>query len=192
MRLFFFGIIICVFFYPSFGRAETPACVMKVSFDSPEDMTDWRAVNDGVMGGLSSGGPETGDGHMVFTGVLNTNGGGFSSIRRKMQPGQLKDIDSLDLRIRSDGRAYKVTMRTDVRYRFRPISFQIEIPSVPAGQWTDVNVPFSRIKASIFGRPVRGAEFDPAAIRELGIIIADGKDGPFRLDVASIEACPKS
>ena len=50
-------------------------------------------------------------------------------------------------------------------------------------------IDFADARASLFGRPVRGARFEPEKSEELGIIIADGTDGPFTLEVASISTC---
>lgn len=161
---------------------------VKMNFDNAETSANWRAVNDGVMGGLSSGGPVFENGHMVFKGNINTDGGGFSSVRTDVTPGQFSGVSGLSLRVKSDGRTYKVTLRTDERYRMRPVSFQAEIPQTPANEWSSVNVSFADLEASVFGRAVDGAKFDKSDIEELGIILADGKDGPFRLEIDWIEA----
>ena len=47
-----------------------------------ENTLPWRSINDGVMGGLSSGGMRLEDGIAVFSGTLSLeNNGGFSSVR---------------------------------------------------------------------------------------------------------------
>lgn len=162
---------------------------MKIDFEKQQNMGRWVAVNDGVMGGRSSGGPAMADDFMVFEGVINTNGGGFSSVRRAMEPGELSGMSGFAMRVRSDGRGYKLTMRSDARYRFRRVSFQAPIPATTPGEWEDVFIPFDALDASIFGRKVYGASFNADAVQEIGIIIADGIDGSFRLDVKTVEAC---
>lgn len=186
MRIFLFLAFAVLFSAPT---AAQEACIMNMTFDTPAAQNQWRAVNDGVMGGRSSGGPEFKDGHMIFRGVINTNGGGFSSIRMPLEEGAIGTAKGLSLRVKSDGRAYKITMRTPARYRWRNISFQMELPATTAGEWSDVRVNFQDAAASIFGRPINGATFVPAQAWELGIILADGQDGPFRLDVQHIKAC---
>lgn len=163
---------------------------MYMNFETPAETKAWRAVNDGVMGGLSSGGPSFETGNMIFEGVINTNGGGFSSVRSFVQDGALAKATSVKLRLRSDGRDYKLTFRTNVAWRGRRISFQAPIPQTKAGEWTEVTVLFSDLRGSIFGRSVRGAEFNRSEVSEMGIILADGKDGPFKLEVDWIADCP--
>lgn len=164
-------------------------CPMKMEMNTADAVYNWRSVNDGIMGGLSSGGPSFEDGHMIFSGVINTNGGGFSSVRANIRENSLANAMGLKFRVKSDGRAYKVTIRTNARYGWREVSFQAPIAAEKQGEWTDVIVPFSDLKPSVFGRPIRGAEFDPAMINSIGIILADGRDGPFKLGVEYVAAC---
>ena len=163
---------------------------MDMRFNTQNSVDAWRVINDGVMGGRSFGGPKFADGVMVFKGHINTNGGGFSSIRLEVEAGLLTQAESLSLRIKSDGRAYKMSFRSDARHRGRPVSFQAPIPQTEAGQWREVRVPLSGLRASLFGQSVDGASFDTSKIWEIGFIIADGQDGPFRLEIESFKACP--
>ena len=44
----------------------------------------WPNINDGVMGGVSSGGMSSGDGYATFRGTVSfENNGGFSSVARR-------------------------------------------------------------------------------------------------------------
>lgn len=148
---------------------------------------DWWVVNDGVMGGRSLGDIERQQDGMVFKGSINTNGGGFSSIRREVPRGALAGVTAMRLRVVGDGRAYRLTFRTSARRFGRPISYQAAIPPIDGGGVVDV--PLLAMRSSIFGRDVAAPAFDPSDVRELGIILADGTDGAFRLVVQEIEAC---
>ena len=53
---------------PAHAQSQNKACDMYVNFETSQEMAMWRAVNDGVMGGLSSGGAQFDDGNMVFEG----------------------------------------------------------------------------------------------------------------------------
>lgn len=157
-----------------------------MNFSDPDAVSRWQIVNDGVMGGRSQGARFFEDNHMVFAGTINTNGGGFSSLRRRMATGDLSGADGIGLRVRSDGRAYKLTFRTSERFRGRSVSYQKPIPQTDVGEWVDVTVPFTDMETSVFGFSVRADPFDPADVREMGIILADGIDGDFRLEVESV------
>lgn len=159
-----------------------------IDFSTPEQTQAWRAVNDGVMGGKSSGGPTFENNVMRFAGTINTNGGGFSSVRARVGAGSMADASGLLVRVRSDGRQYQMNLRTSATYRFRNIAFRADIPVTPPGEWAEVTVPFSEMQASVFGRAVPG-KFDKTDVRQVGIILADGRDGPFQLDVDWIKVC---
>ncbi len=160
---------------------------MKMVFDKAEALKDWRAVNDSVMGGLSEGTVHYADGHMVFSGALNTEGGGFSSIRTPVPPGIYAKTQGMKLRVRSDDRTYKLSIRTSLRYRGRQIAFQAPLNIPKTKQWTDISLDFSELIPTLFGQALSGAVFAPETIEEVGFIIADGKNGPFQLDIQSID-----
>lgn len=171
------------------AQIEKGTCSLKIDFKTSPEVRGWRAVNDGVMGGLSSGGPRFENGQMTFQGVINTNGGGFSSVRKSVSKGILSNAPGIKLRVRTDGRDYKLTLRSSATWRGRPVSFQAPIPTTKADEWAEVLVPFSNLRGTIFGRDVRNAKFDKSAVSQIGIILADGRDGSFRLDVDWITDC---
>jgi hypothetical protein len=169
--------------------SETNDCNPLAVFDTPTTAASWYAVNDNVMGGRSSGGPRFDDGALVFSGSINTNGGGFSSIRAPLSSGALIRMNGLKLRVRPDARAYQVTLRTDLSFRGIAVAFRGDIESAAPGEWVDSVVMFNDLEPTVFGRPVAGAVFDPEKAMSIGIIISDGKDGPFELAIGSIHAC---
>jgi hypothetical protein len=169
--------------------AAKEVCPVKIDFKSPEAAQMWRAVNDGVMGGRSSGGPRFEAGVMIFEGIINTNGGGFSSLRAGLSRGALAGQKAIKMRVKSDGRIYKLTLRSDAFYRGRNVAFQAPLPQTPVSEWAEVTIAFSALKPSVFGRPLSGPIFNPQEARSIGIIIADGKDGPFRLETSQMQSC---
>jgi hypothetical protein len=157
-----------------------------ISFGSPAEVRAWQTVNDDVMGGRSRGGSVVEEGQLVFTGSINTNGGGFSSVRREMKPGALEGMRAFILSIKSDGRAYQLIARTSARFGGRYVSYQAAIPMSPEGEWSNVRISLSDFVPSVFGRIVPASEISPAEVNEIGFIIADSVDGDFALSVRSI------
>ncbi len=162
------------------------SCEMNLSMRDETEVSKWKTVLDGVMGGRSTGNRFPQDGHMVFKGNINTNGGGFSSIRRVISRGDMSGAEALKLRLKQDGRAYRLTFRTEARLRGRSISYQLDIPKTPKGEWAEVTVPLKDFRTSIFGYDVTAPPFNPEEVREMGIILADGVDGPFQIELAEI------
>ena len=68
----------------SLASIEPGTCRTLVDFSDPDEFARWDVINDGVMGGLSKGHIEQVDDALSFTGTINTNGGGFTSLRRTL------------------------------------------------------------------------------------------------------------
>lgn len=161
---------------------------MLMDFQDTSQPMRWVAVNDGVMGGLSSGGPAVAGGRLQFTGVLSlANNGGFSSVR-SMGPGfDLSDASRVVLRVRGDGRRYQLRLATDARYRGSAVSWGAEFATT-AGRWIDVRAPLASPTPTVRGQRLHGPPMDASKVRELGLLIADKREGPFALSVEWVAA----
>ncbi len=169
--------------------AETESCKTLLEHFDGETDNPWQTVNDGVMGGLSDGGSVLNNGTLTFSGVTNTNGGGFSSIRMRVAPGLMAGADRLKVHMKRDARIYSMTLRTNATSYRRRIAFRSSLEGAPEGEWGDGILSFDTLRASIWGRAVPDAVFDPSEVVEIGLIIYDGKDGPFEMQLKRIEAC---
>lgn len=171
--------------------SEPPAqdCRLLADLEDADELNRWRIANDGVMGGRSSADADVVDSVLILNGEIVTDGGGFSSVRLALEE-PLGDATGLLLRVRTDGRSYELTVADALPGRDLRISHQGPIPAVGDGEWEEVAVDFSDLDASIFGQPVDVEPFEPDAAMEVGIILADGRDGPFRFELDWIRACP--
>ena len=178
------------------GLILMTALFSTASADPPKQITDfsqepggleWFVVNDDVMGGKSSGGFELDDGNLVFTGSTNTLGGGFSSIRSRGPRMDLAEFSGIRLRVKGDGRQYSWQLRTNAMYRGRELGFWSEFETT-AGQWLEIDLPFADFVPKFRGNKLDVAAPNPAHIRGLGLMISDGKDGPFAIAVDSVQA----
>jgi monofunctional biosynthetic peptidoglycan transglycosylase len=156
-----------------------------VDFAAEDAGARWRTVLDGVMGGRSTGSFVVEDGRMLFTGVLNTNGGGFSSVRRPgkdLQLGQPGEA-GIHLRVRGDGRKYTVRLRQPTERRRFAASYRAQFVTRADGEWQDVYIPYSELRPTWRGRKLDLGPVDPTKVDELGVSIDDKIDGPFRLEL---------
>ena len=80
-------------------------------------------------------------------------------------------------------------LRSDVRYRGVDVAYRAEIAAPRPGEWSDSSVLFDDLVPTVRGRTVPAPAFDPVRATSIGIIISDGRDGPFELAVRSIQAC---
>ena len=166
----------------AFAAPEPPMKTL-MRFDGAPEEPRWVAVNDGVMGGRSSGGPEVAAGQLRFTGVLSLeNNGGFSSVRTVGRDVDVTGAKAVVLRERGDGRRYQLRLATDARFRGITVSYGGEF-ATEAGQWTEVRVLLADLRPSAHGFALQGPPLDASRIRELGLLIGDKREGPFRLEV---------
>ncbi|MDJ0759043.1 MAG: CIA30 family protein [Woeseiaceae bacterium] len=147
----------------------------------------WFVVNDNVMGGRSDGGFDMDEGTLYFAGRTNTRGGGFSSIRTRGPRLDLSDYDGVRLRVKGDGRRYTWQIRTNATYRGRDVSYWAEFET-RKNEWITVDLPFTSFVPKFRGFQIRGAPPDPSQIRGMGLMIYDGKDGPFKLSLDQVQA----
>ncbi|MBW0144243.1 CIA30 family protein [Sphingomicrobium clamense] len=160
-------------------------CRTIADFGAPNEIDRWQVVNDGVMGGLSRGQIAPAGDAMRFWGEINTDGGGFSSIRHRLDRGELAGATHLRVTMDGDRRDYQLSLRSNARLYGRSIAYRGSLqPSNGVA-----TVALDGLEPSIFGRRVPAPAFDPAAARSVGFILADGRDGPFEMKVRKIEAC---
>jgi monofunctional biosynthetic peptidoglycan transglycosylase len=146
----------------------------------------WPSINDGVMGGVSSGAMIAEPGFASFRGDVSfDNNGGFASVRSRPDVRDLSDFDGIVVRVRGDGHRYGLRLRTSEA--FDGVSYQAVIEP-PAGEWADIAVPFSDFRPVFRGRTVPDhPPLDTSRVTTFGLIIAR-QEGPFRLDIDSIHA----
>lgn len=148
------------------------------------NLEPWRAINDGVMGGISRGEMVTFDNGLRFRGHLSLeNNGGFASVRRPCGTDTVS-TEGVRLRIKGDGRRYQFRLRLDERYD--GISWSAGFDTNES--WQTVNLPFEDFEPVYRGRPVPDAgSLEPENIRQVGFMLVDGQQGPFQLDISGIE-----
>ena len=164
-----------------------PAGKMVVDFARAQP-SSWRAVNDGVMGGLSQSQLRGNDaGTAVFTGVVSLeNNGGFASVRTLLGEVDLSECDGLAVRVRGDGKRYRLRLRNVDR--FDGIAYQATFDTA-SDVWQVVEIPFASFLPTYRGRMPRDAPpLDISKIRQIGFMIADKQEGGFRLEIAWVRA----
>jgi len=161
-------------------------CVIIDDFTDGSSQLSWFAVNDGVMGGLSQGAVSFASGALVHTGVINTNGGGFSSVRAGLPEDILVGYTRLHIRLNTFGRQYAVNLGDN---RYRNVSHRALLQASLGDTWQEVFIDFDQTVPTRIGFRVDAEPFAASAINELSLILADGVDGPFRMEVAWIKAC---
>jgi NADH dehydrogenase [ubiquinone] 1 alpha subcomplex assembly factor 1 len=157
-------------------------------FSTEHAIDAWMPINDVVMGGESTGWLEaTGNDSVAFIGLVSLeNNGGFASVRSRPREHDLDGFSGLELRIRGDGRRYKINLKTGLRadgILYRAVFETRE------DEWQTLRLPFEEFLPTFRGRIAREAPpLDLSCVASLGLMISDRQDGPFRLEIAGIGA----
>ena len=158
------------------------ALMSSVTFNM--DASSWRSVNDGVMGGISSGGMLQQADSMVFTGELSlANNGGFSSVRRLV--GQdLSAATKIRMEVRGDGREYQFRIRHG--NRIDGVAWRAMFTTQT--DWRTVEIALDDFVPVFRGMMVaRAGPVVASEIRQIGFLLADKNAGQFRLEIRHIE-----
>ena len=164
-----------------------PATGALYDFDAPSEVR-WQVVNDGVMGGRSTGRVASNEpGILRFSGDLSLeNNGGFSQIRTNVAGSEFKGADGVEIRVRGDGREYQLRLRTTDA--FDGVAYRQHFKTTP-GEWVEFEAAYEDFLPVIRGRLLSNAPaLDADSIRQVGFMIADKTAGPFRLEIDWIKA----
>ena len=161
-----------------------------LDFTTPESARLWQAVNDGVMGGVSTGQFQLQtNGCAVFSGTVRLeNNGGFASVRSAPLREALTGCNAFVVRLRGDGRRYKFSVRTGTGFD-TPL-YQCSFMTKEA-EWEEHRLAFSDLVPTFRGRVLADVpSLNPAKVTAIGFLISDKQAGPFRLGIEWIKALP--
>lgn len=193
-RVFYIGIItfIGVMLLPLFALAGNSGYSEQVrsifTFETEVEAEYWVIVNDSVMGGLSQSELIlTDDGTARFQGSVSLeNYGGFASVRTYPINYRLADYEGLKIRLKGDGKTYKLRLRTG--RSFDGVAYQAEFDTL-SDTWTTIRVPFDQFIPVYRGRRLSNVPaLNQASIAQIGLMISDKQVGEFQLEVDKIEA----
>ncbi|XP_071801718.1 complex I intermediate-associated protein 30, mitochondrial-like [Asterias amurensis] len=176
-------------------------------FSGPESLKDFKVQTDQTIGGNSWARIDTSrNNKLLFHGDLcttvprdgETARSGYCAMQARQQFGSFnrkKHIDltafnSLNLRLRGDGRAYMVNILTEGYFTDHHDDIWSYFLFTRGGPyWQDVNIPFSKFFLSSRGRiQDKQAAVDLELVNSVGLTMADAVDGEFALEIDSISA----
>ncbi len=157
----------------------------------------WGAVDDGVMGGVSTSSMTILPNFARFAGQVSTaNSGGFASVRTLNfePPFNLSQWQGIRLTLRGDGQRYKVILRNSGNWD--SLAYCASVDTEP-DTWIDVDVPFAALRPTFRAKTQSTAPpLNPAGVCSFQLMLSkfeyDGKlnphfqPGPFSLDMRSL------
>mmetsp|Transcript_23187 Transcript_23187/g.36259 ORF Transcript_23187/g.36259 Transcript_23187/m.36259 type:complete len:215 (-) Transcript_23187:1305-1949(-) len=145
----------------------------------------WYRLDDGVMGGQSNT-LHSFDSVLNFSGQINCNGGGFTSIRSAIPGGLPSETTGVRLTFSGDGKTYKLLFSDGNKSAFGPSkrspSWQIDLPTEEGVEETTI-ISFESLTPSLQGGPINtDAKLNPTQIQEMGFMLSlklsNGKPNP--------------
>ena len=140
----------------------------------------WYTVDDSVMGGVSrSTVVAVEPTQLFFSGTMSLdNNGGFSSVRSDWVQTDLSGNDGILLRVKGDGKTYRLRIRTDSAGR--NISYNALFETT-ADEWTLAYIPFENMVPTLRGFVMDVGPLDPTTVGSFGFMISDKQPGEFEL-----------
>lgn len=160
---------------------------MILDFTDAPTVSNWEAIDDRIMGGCSQSQPECIDNvGLRFSGTVSLeNNGGFASIRSNSDNADLGQYTGLALRLRGDGKSYKLSLRTD--HFYDGVSYQTTF-ATEKDSWQEICLPFEAFIPTHHGIKLSTvAPLDLTSIISFGLFISDRQEGPFQLDISWIK-----
>lgn len=149
-------------------------------FTLGSDISDWRTVDDTVMGGVSAGTFSLSEeGHGLYQGSVSLdNNGGFSSLRYRMPSIRIEGNTKAVLRLRGDGKTYQFRTKTADYDRHSYVSnFQT------SGEWEEIEIELHGMKPRWRGRRLDMEDYPAEMLSEIAILIGNKKEEDFRLEL---------
>ena len=147
-------------------------------FTTSTKVSEWRIVNDGVMGGISKSSLMLNDfGNGQFMGHVSlANNGGFASIQLNKTIQLADEIKFVLLRIKGDGKSYEFRLKSQIS---QSESYVHQFTTT--GEWEIIKLPMSEFYPQFFGRKLNKPNFNFKSIEQLSFLIANKQEEDFRL-----------
>jgi NADH dehydrogenase [ubiquinone] 1 alpha subcomplex assembly factor 1 len=153
------------------------------NFNKTSDTSNWKIVDDVVMGGRSSGKFYVNKkDNCVFEGSVSLeNNGGFSSLRYRFNKMSTKSYSKVILKVKGDGKSYQFRVkRKSSDYYSYIIYFNT------SKDWETIELRLPDMYPTYRGRKLNISNYDGNSIEEIAFLIGNKKVENFKLEIESI------
>jgi hypothetical protein len=152
-------------------------------FNKESNISNWRVIDDVVMGGRSNGNFEiNSDGHGTFSGKVSLeNNGGFSSLRYNFKTKDVSAYSKIVLRVKGDGKNYQFRVKTSSR-DYASYIYEFETSK----DWMIIEIPFTEMDPRFRGRKLNEPNYPGQQLEEIAFLIGNKKEQSFELLLDSI------
>lgn len=152
-------------------------------FNKDSDVSQWKIVDDIVMGGRSSGFFNVNEqGHGVFKGRVSLeNNGGFSSLHYRCNNIETASYTKVAIRLKGDGKSYQFRIKDALRH---PYSYIAKFQT--SGDWETIEISLGEMYPAFRGRTLELSNYTNNGIEEVAFLIGNKKEEHFQLIIDSI------
>jgi len=153
-------------------------------FNHNANITDWKIVDDVVMGGRSNGQFKLdSDGNGVFSGDVSVeNNGGFSSVRYQFEKINTTKESKVIIRLKGDGKEYQFRIKNN-----RNTYYSYITNFKTSGDWENIIINLKDLYPSFRGQTMNIPNFAGNSIEEIVFLIGNKKNESFTLVLDKIE-----
>lgn len=143
----------------------------------------WIVIDDVVMGGVSNSSfSYSKEGYTQFKGTVSTAyNGGFSSMHLRCNTTNIKDYNTIVLRVKGDGKRYQFRLKEQLDDTHNFTSY-----FETNGNWETIEIPLKNLSATFRGRTLNHISFSNTVLEEIGILIGNKTNETFQLLIDAI------
>ncbi|MGB5419194.1 CIA30 family protein [Algibacter sp.] len=161
--------------------SQTPMILF--DFNTNSNISNWRIVDDVVMGGRSNGDFKINDaGNGFFSGDVSLeNNGGFSMVQYDFETKKTSNFSKVCIKLKGDGKKYQFRIKSSVSDKHSFIStFQT------TGEWETIEIPFNTMYPAFRGEKLDFQNFNGEQMEMIAFLIGNKKAEAFNLEIDSI------
>ncbi|WP_100610012.1 CIA30 family protein [Confluentibacter lentus] len=154
------------------------------NFNTESNISNWKIVNDTVMGGVSNASIHKRDTQTgVFKGDVSLkNNGGFAMVQYKFDPIMVVTFTKTIIKLKGDGKTYQFRIKTHVNDKHAYI-----FPFKTSGDWETITIPFSMMYPAFRGKKLDIENYPGKQMALIAFLIGNKKEEAFKLEIDSIE-----
>ena len=166
-----------------------PEKALKVAFGTSANRTNtWEILRDNVMGGVSAAQIEYSASSVIVKGYVSLeNRGGFVSIKSYFGKLDLSSFKTVKITFRSSKQKYAFTLENSRRW-YQP-AYKHAFSAKEINKWETVLLDLNNIEEEVIGQPtgMKANKSILETILRIGISTNEKREGPFQLEIESIE-----
>ncbi|WP_276391162.1 CIA30 family protein [Eudoraea chungangensis] len=152
-------------------------------FSKDSSLSNWKIVNDGVMGGLSKSKIDlTKEGYARFKGSISLdNNGGFAMVQYTFDEINIKPFNRLKIILKGDTKSYQFRIKSKKEEYYAYV-----YPIQTSGKWESIEINLSEMYPAFRGRKLNIPNFSEPTLEQFSILIGNKKKEDFELQIDKI------